>query len=385
MIRLADIREAVAREGRAVLVLVAEAQGSAPREAGAAMLVAPSGPRGTVGGGTVEQRAVEIARAMLAGDGEPTAEVEFPLGPALDQCCGGRMRLAFALLEATAGPLRPHTGPRPEGEGTPDGSAGPPDGSVLTVTPDGEGGAFDGVTRTLGEAGAEGATRMHGAAGAVRAHAGAEADGAPPHSLPLRGRVGVGVSPARRAVGAALLDGAELELWPGGPVFREPAVPRQVVVYGAGHVGTALVRALAPLPFRLAWVDARAGACAAAPAGVAVHETPLPEEVAQAAEADALHVVLTHSHALDLEIVTAVMRRPFGFCGLIGSATKRATFRRRLAERGVARAAIDRLTCPLGLAGLRDKRPAVIAASAAAQLLQVDAALAARRPVERAG
>lgn len=285
MIRLADIRAAVAREARAVLVLVADAVGSAPREAGAAMLVVPGGALGTVGGGTVEQRAVEIARAMLAGDAEPRAEVEFPLGPALDQCCGGRMRLAFALLD-----------------------------------------------RDMARA-----------------------------------------------------SGGAFELWPGGPVFREQAAARQAVVYGAGHVGTALVRALAPLPFRLGWVDARAGACAGAPEGVEAHETPLPEEVAQAADEDALHVVLTHSHALDLEIVTAVMRRGFGFCGLIGSATKRATFRRRLAGRGVPRPAIDRLACPIGLAGLRDKRPAVIAASVAAQLLQVDAALAARRPVERAG
>lgn len=286
MIRLADIRAAVRRDGRAVLVLVADAVGSAPREAGTAMLVTPGGTLGTVGGGTVEHRAVEIARAMLAGDAGSQSEVEFPLGPALDQCCGGRMRLAFALL------------------------------------------AVEDVARA---------------------------------------------------------NGGELKLWPGGPVFREPAPLRQAIVYGAGHVGTALVRALAPLPFRLGWVDARAGACAGAPEGVAAHETPLPEEVAQAADEDALHVVLTHSHALDLEIVTAVMRRGFGFCGLIGSATKRATFRRRLAERGLPRAAIDRLACPIGLAGLHDKRPAVIAASVAAQLLQVDAALAARRPVERAG
>jgi xanthine dehydrogenase accessory factor len=302
--RLADICAAVGRDGRAVLVLVAEARGSAPREAGAAMLVAPSGPQGTVGGGAVEHRATEIARAMLAGTAEPRAEIEFPLGPALDQCCGGRMRLAFAVL--TPADLSP----------------------------------LDGRDQS-----------RH------------------PRGLALQ---------AERSA-------LRLELWPGGPVFVEPPPARQVVVYGAGHVGRALVRALAPLPFRPVWVDARAGACAEAPAGVEVHETPLPEAVAEGAMPDAMHVVLTHSHALDLEIVTAVMARDFGFCGLIGSATKRALFRRKLAERGVARAAIDRLTCPIGLPGLRDKRPAVIAASVAAQLLQVEAALAARRPTVRAG
>ena len=300
--RLADIRAAVGREGCAVLVLVSAARGSAPREAGAAMLVTTGGTLGTVGGGAVEHRAAEIARAMLSGTAEPCAEVEFPLGPAIDQCCGGRMRLAFARLTS-------HDLPR-----------------------------------------LESARQVSG-------------------GLPLPGR-----GPRR---GGAL--------WPGGPVFVEPAPDRQAVVYGAGHVGRALVAALSPLPFRTVWADARAGACAGAPPGVEAHETPLPEAVAGAAEPDAMHVVLTHSHALDLEIVAAVMAREFGFCGLIGSATKRALFRRKLAERGIARTAIDRLTCPIGLPGLRDKRPAVIAASAAAQLLQVDAALAARRPTVRAG
>jgi xanthine dehydrogenase accessory factor len=305
--RLAGIRAAVEREGRAVLVLVAQARGSAPREAGAAMLVTGGGTLGTVGGGALEHRAGEIARAMLAGAAEPRSEVEFALGPAIDQCCGGRMRLAFALLTPDDLP--------PEGHGTPG----------------------------------------HG------------------RPLPLQG--GGGRRP-RDGWGAAAL-----ALWPGGPVFREPPPGTQAIVYGAGHVGRALVAALAPLPFRLIWVDARSGTCADAPAGVEVHETPLPEAIAEAAEPDALHVVLTHSHALDLEIVAAVLAREFGFCGLIGSMTKRALFHRKLAERGIARAAVERLTCPIGLPGLRDKRPAVIAACVAAQLLQADAALAARTTV----
>jgi xanthine dehydrogenase accessory factor len=83
-------------------------------------------------------------------------------------------------------------------------------------------------------------------------------------------------------------------------------------------------------------------------------------------------VVLTHSHALDMEIVAAVLERgQFGFLGLIGSATKKALFLRRLRERGIAENRLARLTCPIGVPGVRDKRPAVIAASIAAQLLGV--------------
>jgi xanthine dehydrogenase accessory factor len=90
--------------------------------------------------------------------------------------------------------------------------------------------------------------------------------------------------------------------------------------------------------------------------------------VAAAAD-DAFHVVLTHSHAVDLEIVAAVLARPFGFCGLIGSRTKRAVFARRLAERGLD---ATRLTCPIGLPEIPGKEPSVIAAAVAAQLLVLD-------------
>ena len=92
---------------------------------------------------------------------------------------------------------------------------------------------------------------------------------------------------------------------------------------------------------------------------------------AKAAPGDALHVVLTHSHALDLEIIAAVLERgEFGFLGVIGSATKKALFLRRLRKRGIAEGRLARLTCPIGVPGVRDKRPEVIAATVAVQLLQ---------------
>jgi len=170
----------------------------------------------------------------------------------------------------------------------------------------------------------------------------------------------------------------ELPLWQGGPVLREQAKPTPVLIYGAGHVGMALARALAPLPFAVRWIDARLDAFPPdPPPGVETVATPLPEVEAKAAPAGALHVVLTHSHALDLEIVTVVMERgDFGYLGLIGSATKKALFVRRLRERGVPEARIARLLCPIGVPGLRDKRPAVIAAATAVQLLQASAAVA---------
>ena len=86
----------------------------------------------------------------------------------------------------------------------------------------------------------------------------------------------------------------------------------------------------------------------------------------------AFYLILTHEHALDLRITEAVLRRAdFAFCGLIGSKTKRASFVRRLADRGVDAAQIARLTCPIGVEGVEGREPEVIAAAVVAQLLQV--------------
>ncbi|MEM7694879.1 MAG: xanthine dehydrogenase accessory protein XdhC [Pseudomonadota bacterium] len=149
-------------------------------------------------------------------------------------------------------------------------------------------------------------------------------------------------------------------LWPGGPAL---ATRREtpVFVFGAGHVGLALCEALAPLPFDVTLIDGR-------PGDGPGQRLAIPEAAVAEAPADALFVVMTHSHALDLEIVAAALSRRARFVGLIGSATKRAIFLRRLKERGVD---ASRLTCPIGLPGISGKAPAVIAASVAAQLLLV--------------
>ena len=166
------------------------------------------------------------------------------------------------------------------------------------------------------------------------------------------------------------LDAAALADWPDqAPLF-------DLQLYGAGHVGRAIVNLLETLPCRVAWIDEREAEFPAAPS--APHITRLcvdavEAEVQQAPPA-AFYLVLTHSHDLDLRITEAVLRRgDFGFFGLIGSATKRARFLSRLAQRGVAAEAIARLTCPIGVAGIPGKQPEQIALAVAAQLLQVAA------------
>ena len=112
------------------------------------------------------------------------------------------------------------------------------------------------------------------------------------------------------------------------------------------------------------------------PANVALFHVPEPATALAAAPDGALIVVMTHSHALDLDIVAAALKSErFGYVGLIGSATKRARFLRQMRDAGLTEAMLERLVCPIGLPGIEGKDPAVIAASTAAQLL-----MAAERP-----
>lgn len=149
--------------------------------------------------------------------------------------------------------------------------------------------------------------------------------------------------------------------------------PRFVLqLHGAGHVGRAIVRLLADLPCQVQWVDEREDAFPPGEWPAHVHKVCVPAveaEVAQA-PAGAHYLVLTHSHALDLAIVHAILQRPdVGFVGLIGSKSKRARFAHRLAERGVPARQLERLVCPIGMPGIDGKEPEVIAVAVVAQLL----------------
>jgi xanthine dehydrogenase accessory factor len=151
-----------------------------------------------------------------------------------------------------------------------------------------------------------------------------------------------------------------------------PRVAPPLWIYGAGHVGRALVRALDGLGFDLCWVDT---ARERFPDPVPDHATMLvatdPADAAGLAPPGAIHFVMTFSHAIDLAIChRLLMRGDFARLGLIGSETKRARFRSRLQAMGVDPATLDRLTCPIGIGGVASKTPQAIAIVAAAQALQ---------------
>jgi xanthine dehydrogenase accessory factor len=301
------------------MVTIVEVKGSAPREAGIRMLVTADDLVGTIGGGHLEWRGMDIAREMIAKgeNGEQRRIERIALGPALGQCCGGVVRLAFEVL-------------------THDDLAW-----------------LDAVESAF-------------AAGKALAR-----------HVPVTGAV-------RTEASRDLLPSVQLA---DDDSWTDTLVPddMHVVLFGAGHVGHALVKVLATLPCRVHWVDERDTLFPAGlPENVEAEATDTAEAVVDQAPAGSYFLVMTHSHALDQTLCERIFRRTdFAYFGLIGSKTKRAKFEHRMAEHGIDAARFPEMTCPMGVSGITDKAPAMIAVAIVAQLLQVRdqraAALAASR------
>lgn len=309
---LADL---LARGEAAMLVHVAELKGSGPREVGAQMLVTDHAVIGTIGGGELEHAATLKARGLLHSG---AAELQrFSLGPELSQCCGGSVTLAFepfapADLAWLQKLLRASEEPPP---------------LIRTVRIDGTG-----DLRRDWTSGEEWEPQFSACVSAVPARGEALA-------TEIRERMNMPATP----------------LW----------------LFGAGHVGRAVASALAPLGFAITWIDGRAGQLPDPPLpGVRQLALAMPELIVDEAPPGTFFLVMTHSHPLDEAICEAVLHRPdFAYLGLIGSATKRARFVKRLGEAGIPKHMLGRLVCPIGLSAIRSKEPAAIAASVAADLL----------------
>ncbi|MDO3431439.1 xanthine dehydrogenase accessory protein XdhC [Rhizobium sp. CBN3] len=168
-----------------------------------------------------------------------------------------------------------------------------------------------------------------------------------------------------RRLTQALTD--ELEARLAGEIERLP----EVFLFGAGHVGRALAAALAPLPLSVTVVETRQEELANLPDETKTRLVPMPEALVKDIPAGGAVVILTHDHALDFLIAReALERTDLAYTGMIGSATKRATFASwLLREGGGERGWMDRLTLPIGGSAVRDKRPEVIAAMTAAEIL----------------
>lgn len=155
-------------------------------------------------------------------------------------------------------------------------------------------------------------------------------------------------------------------------VLFEPLIQKQpqIAVFGAGHVGLALVTLLATLPCHVNWVDERAEQFTQVPNGVTVCCLEDPTEQVKRMPAGSYYVVMTHHHPRDLELCEAILRRDdAGYFGMIGSETKRQRFDYRLEGKGFSREQLSRLRCPIGLPDVKGKLPAEIAVAVAAEII----------------
>lgn len=318
--------------GDAVLVTVACTEGSVPREAGAKMLVTAQAAFDTIGGGHLELSALSIARAMLDQPaGTINAErrlLRMPLGPTLGQCCGGVVHLAFERIAASTPSYVDLLRSRWQ-QGTTSWRLTALDQPSAPVLFDVDGRWLAGSTALLSMT--------------------------PDFSLHR---------------GCQLLRDADGKRW-----LLDPLVPyaARLLLFGAGHVGAALVRALADLPCHVTWIDSRDEQFpSSVPANVTVEVNEFPEDVIDAAPAGASFLVMTHSHPLDMRLAQRILaREDVGWFGLIGSRTKRIQFERRLRSTGIAEARLADMVCPIGIDGIDGKQPAVLAIAVVAQLLQV--------------
>lgn len=157
-------------------------------------------------------------------------------------------------------------------------------------------------------------------------------------------------------------------------VLFEPICPAplQIALFGAGHVGRALVRLLGELPCQVRWFDTRPDAFPdGLPGNVSAHQTDTPQRHIPDLPAGSFVLVMTHDHQIDFNIIASALHRDdFIGTGLIGSATKRARFIARLRLEGLSDTALNRLICPIGVPGIDSKQPEAIAIAIAAQILQ---------------
>jgi len=151
----------------------------------------------------------------------------------------------------------------------------------------------------------------------------------------------------------------------------EQTARQNLMIFGAGHVGKALIKSLADHDFAIKWVDTRENIFPPEiPENVSTCLTNQPDQQLTSTLPDTFVLIMTHNHDLDFKIACAALQNPkISFVGLIGSATKKARFVKRFADHGLTLDQISRLTCPIGIRGINSKTPQAIAASVTAQML----------------
>ena len=318
-----------------VLINTIQAQGSSPRDIGTRMLVTTDQCVGTIGGGHLEYQAIQMARDMLGSNASELRIERFALGARLGQCCGGSVSLAFHVVTPDSlgwiNTLRSanHNGMKAILL-TPSAQSSMPKAQKLVITAD----------ETWGH-------------------------------WPDQEMQNIAVQNARKM----LNDPSEHQaVWQDKVLYESSSANKlHIAIFGAGHVGKALVHTLSALPCQLVWVDSRAGEYPnEIPKNVTKIVTDYPEDEVADLPTNTHVVIMTHSHALDQKLCEVSLKQDnLGSCSLIGSQTKRALFERRLKNKGVSSQELESLICPIGVQGIDSKHPTAIAIAVAAQILMI--------------
>jgi xanthine dehydrogenase accessory factor len=317
-----------------VLVTIASVRGSAPRELGARMIVTPQQTVGSIGGGRLEYECSRIAAGQLKDDAvPPRVRRRFPLGANLGQCCGGVVEIMFEKFGHSDWQWFE---------------------ALFRLYAARE--AF--VSATTNE-------RMYLVA-ADSVMASGNGDSADSASREIVAAARALLRDGKHAVQAVEVAGHKVLL----ETIADSDM--HIAIFGAGHVGSACVAALSKLDCRIRWIDSRRNVFPdVLPSNVTCIESRDPALEAGAMPPGAFYLVMTHSHPLDYVICQHVLgRADFAYCGLIGSRSKRRRFEKLARDGGLAGALLERLTCPIGIAGISGKRPEEIAVAVSAELLQ---------------
>lgn len=245
------------------LIEVETVHGSTPRNQGTWMLVSGTQIFATIGGGQLENMAIEHAREMLVATDSICTDMQIPLGPHIGQCCGGVVNLKFKILD-NAGRITCEN----------------VFASEINAQPD-------------------------------------------------------------------------------------------IYIFGAGHVGKALASSLSLLPVNAILIDSRDQELIQVSEHIQTYLTPLPEEMVRKAKTNSAFIIMTHDHSLDFLIAKEALERgDAAYVGMIGSKTKRATFKNWLKREQGSEAGFEHLICPIGNTNVNDKRPDIIAALATAEIVE---------------
>lgn len=335
---LAELDRLLVAQQAVVLVTVASVKGSTPREPGARMLVSEQQVFSTIGGGHLEYKAIQIARNMLADDSTQLLQ-RFSLGAGLGQCCGGVVNLMFECVRERQPWVDELIEQQAQGR------------ACVQVIP---------LSSQSAQPRIIVAEDMH--------------DDSPISRFALQLLQSQGGCQIKSFAQAGDVE----QSWLFDPVVVDDF---RVYVFGAGHVGRALVEQLSLQEIAVTWVDTRDNQF---PQTLMQHVevccTDTPESVIDAAAAGSYFVIMTHDHQLDQQLCEQILRRgDFDYLGLIGSHSKRSKFDQRLMRRGIDPLILKRMTCPIGIAGINSKKPAAIALAVCAQIVQLQQAAVAEK------